>query len=487
MKKLFSTLAFLTILTLTKVLAIDASISHACFKGEKGSYIEFNIYILGRSVTWEQVDTTDSQAKVEVGVFFKQKGQVVQFDKYAMNSPKSLDPLNFEDLRRYALAEGLYDIEVSLKDLHKVENAITYKSTIIVDYPDDMLRQSDIQLLSYVRADSTQNAQNTHIKNGYYMEVLPFAFYDRSYPNLTFYNEIYNADKGIGDDFMVSYAVCKLFATPNDKPLMIAHKRKKAAPYIVNLLQLDISQLESGNYRLVVSVRNRANELLSEKEVMFQRSNPNLEIKADTVSTETLNNEFVGQMAEKDLVYSLKSILMKVPDADVAVLNEMMKSKDLMAQRRYIFTYYSKISPNLPEQAHDEYQMIVKAVDRMYNNGFGYGFETDRGRIYLRYGRPDDIVTVENEADAPPYEIWVYNKLELTQQTNVKFLFFNPSLIQNGFRLLHSNCRNELRNPRWKADLYKNIPNQQTGSYIDGTSGVTRGFNRRAEEYFTDN
>jgi GWxTD domain-containing protein len=482
---------FLLILTLlmakTSLFAIDVSILHNCYKGAKENYIEFNIYVLGRSVEWKQLDSIDSQASLEVGIFFKQKGQVVKFDKFAMRSPKSIDPLNFEDFHRYAIANGNYDLEVTLKDMNKEDKPITYKSTIWVDFDGDLLRQSDIKLLGYIKPDSTEG--DPRVKFGYFMEALPFNFYDSHSTELNFFSEIYNADKGIGDDFVLSYEIKKQNASPTERPILIAHKRKKAESFIPNIQQMDIKGLESGNYQLVVSIRNRANELLSQKAVFFQRSNPNLEdnANADLITTDALEKEFVGKLEEKELRYTLKSIIMKVAEDDVAVISEMIKTKDLVAQRRYIFKYFTKISPNLPEQAHDEYMVVVKAVDKMFNYGFGYGFETDRGRAYLKYGRPDDIITVENEASAPPYEIWTYNNVEKTKQTNVKFLFYNPNLTANGYRQLHSTCRGETNNPRWVTELYKGVPNELTGSLIDGNGGVQRNFNRRAVELMNDN
>jgi GWxTD domain-containing protein len=469
----------------THLFAIDVSILHNCYKGAKENYIEFNIYVLGRSVEWKQLDSIDSQASVEIGIFFKQKGQVIQFDKFAMRSPRSIDPLNFEDFHRYAIPNGNYDLEVTLKDMNKDDKTVTYKSTIWVDFGDDLLRQSDIKLLGYVRPDSSEG--DPRVKFGYFMETLPFNFYDSRSTHLNFYSEIYNADKGIGDDFVLSYEIKKQNATPTERPILIAHKRKTAENFIVNIQQMDITGLESGNYLLQVSIRNRANELLNQKVVFFQRSNPTLTENADLITTDALAEEFVGKLEEKDLRYTLKSIIMKVPEDDVSVINEMLKTKDLTAQRRYIFKYFVKISPNIPEQAHDEYMVVVKAVDKMFNYGFGYGFETDRGRIYLKYGRPDDIITVENETSAPPYEIWTYNNVEKTKQTNVKFLFYNPNLTANGYRQLHSTCRGETNNPRWVTELYKGVPNEQTGSLMDGNGGVQKNSNRRAVELMNDN
>jgi GWxTD domain-containing protein len=484
MKKRTLILAIFTLIAL-RLFAVEVSVTHSCLRSGTGNYAEFNIYIVGRSVKWEQVDTINSQARIEVGVYFKQKGQVIQFDKYALKSPKSLDPENFLDIKRYEITNGLYDIEVSIKDLNNPSDAVTYKSNIIVDFDNINLRMSDIQLLANVIQDSANQRQGA--KNGVYMEPLAFNYYDRNYSTLIFYSEIYNADQVIGDDFMVSYSIMKANSEPNARPIMIAHKRKKATAYIANLHELDIQKLESGNYRLIVSMRNRNNDLMNEKEVFFQRSNPFLEVGVtDTITEDALQKEWVWLLDEKALNFSLRSILMKVPDEDVSLVNDMLKNKELTAQKRYVFRHFAKISPSMPEQAYDEYSMTIKTVDRQYSNGFGFGFETDRGRIFLRYGRPDDVVTVENEIGAPPYEIWVYYKLDRTQQTNVKFLFYNPSLVVNGYRLLHSTCRNEVMNPRWKYELYKNLPNERTGSFIDGTSGVQRNFNRRAEELFAD-
>ena len=103
MKRLFILAILWLSLSYTASAAVEVSVSHACFKGEKENYIEFNLYIVGQSVKWMQVDTTDSQAHVEVNVLFKQNGKTVQFDKYAIKSPKSLDPINFVDVKRYGL------------------------------------------------------------------------------------------------------------------------------------------------------------------------------------------------------------------------------------------------------------------------------------------------------------------------------------------------------------------------------------------------
>jgi hypothetical protein len=100
----------------------------------------------------------------------------------------------------------------------------------------------------------------------------------------------------------------------------------------------------------------------------------------------------------------------------------------------------------------------------------------------MKYGAPSDYVTVETDPNAPPYEIWFYNQFPQTKQNNVKFVFYNPSLVSNGFIMLHSNARGEINNPRWEVELYRDSGQDPTnGSFIDGTQmgdGVGRAARR---------
>jgi hypothetical protein len=99
---------------------------------------------------------------------------------------------------------------------------------------------------------------------------------------------------------------------------------------------------------------------------------------------------------------------------------------------------------------------------------------------------PSDVVTVETEQSAPPYEIWFYNQFPQTGQNNVKFLFYNPSLATNGYKLLHSNARGEVHNPQWEVELYRNAPQapgSASGNFIDQTH-VQGGMGRNARRLY---
>lgn len=455
----------------TSLFSLDASLSYATFKSPQLNYIEIYLHIAGQTVEFAPLTDSTKQAGVEVLILFKQGENIVKFDKYSLNSPISTRPTDFIDLKRYALKNGEYQLIVGVTDINRPENAKEYNTKIIIDFGEDKVQQSGIQLLaSYKKEDSG----SPFVKNGILLEPLPYNFYGKNASSLMFYNEVYNTNT-LDDDFLVSYSIEKL---ENDQPkkLMIGHKLKKPSPITPILLQMDISQLESGNYNLRVEIRSKTKELLSKKVIFFQRSNPYLEADMPDLAAIDLKTEFVGKLTPKQLEYSLRAMTTQLPQADVEVVNTMLKEKNLDAQRLYLFSFWVQRNPTNPEFAYSKYIEVANAIDKQFKSGFRYGFETDRGYIYMKYGQPDDIERREEEPSAPPYEVWSYNDFPQTHQTNVKFIFYNPSLAPGDFVLLHSNAIGEISNPSWEQELYRDA---------NGNIGEDS-FNKNANRVFRD-
>ena len=464
--------------------AIDASVSYATFKSPRQNYVEVYLYISGRSVSFEALADSLSQAQVEVIILFKQNGTIIKGDKYALTSPLVEQPIDFVDLKRYALENGTYEMAVAIHDLKKEDNSKEFQTEFIIDYSSEGVQQSSLQLLSAFQRATEE--ENIFVKNGIQMQPLPFNFYGRHASSLIFYNEIYNTDQAVGEDFLVSYSIER---ENNDKPelVMAGHKRQQAQPIVPLLIQMDISKVASGNYYLVVDVRNRSKELLSRKKLFFQRSNPFFEQeKLEMLSDVNIEEEFVNKLSPKQLEYSLRALTPKIPPSDAEMVNTMMRARNHEGQRLYLFSFWAKESPNNPEFAYKKYMEVASAIDVKFNSGFRFGFESDRGFIYLKYGQPDDIESRNMEPSAPPYEVWTYYEFPSTNQNNVKFVFYNPSLAPGDYQLLHSTAIGELNNPQWQRQLYRSVPGQIQGSdYLEGTDMLDN-INRNANRIFID-
>lgn len=461
--------------------ALDASISFATFKSPKQNYVEVYLQVVGNTVNFITIDSNQYQAAVEVVILFKQFDNIIKFDKYQLSSPVCGFPTDFIDQRRFGLEDGVYELEISVNDVNMAENSKRFQKIFTLDYGQEKIQQSDIQLLSSFKRD-TSNSQYT--KNDYYLETLPFNFYGKNASRLIFYNEIYNTDRVLNEEFLIRYQVDKVESNGSTQTVLLGHKKRIPKPVNVILLQKNITELKSGNYNLVIEIRNQQDELLSSKTVFFQRSNPYLE-ESELLSAD-LSREFVDQLDADQLRYSLRAIAMNVKEADVEILNMIIRNEDLEPKRRFLFSFWAGQNPNNPGGTYEKYMEVARAVDKLYQSGFGYGFETDRGYTFMKYGKPNDIINVDDDPSAPPYEIWAYNEFPVTQQNNVKFIFYNSSLDGGNYTLLHTTARGELNNPQWEVELYRDAPNDAaSGNFIDNTR-MGDNFNRRARRLFND-
>ncbi|NNE30607.1 MAG: GWxTD domain-containing protein [Saprospiraceae bacterium] len=463
--------------------ALDVSFSHCSFNSQQGPYLESYIHVIGSTVSFIDVEGGQKQASVEVLIIIKDGEKIVAFDKYNLHSPLTATTVNFVDQKTYLLPSGRYTIELEVRDNHQEGNEVKMNSNAVLEFEENQFGQSDIQLLG---AYSKTDREGPMIKNGYFLETLPFNFYNKKASKLAFYLEIYNSDKIVQEEFLVRYYIDQLGDNSTKKTVKLGHKKRMPKAVNVVMLQMDIQGLPSGNYFLTVEIRDRNNELLSSREVYFQRSNPFLDTKnLAEVATE---DEFVNELDSASLVYGLKAIAMHISARDGEVLNMILKERKNKAMRGFLFRYWAAKNPNSPKLAYERYMEVARAADKTFESGFGYGFESDRGNIFMKYGKPNDIVRVDNELDAPPYEIWVYETFPFTNQSRVKFLFYNPTLGAGAFRLLHSDCRAEINNPQWEVELYRDAApesiNNET-NYVDATR-VTDSFTRRARRIWED-
>ncbi|MBD3278149.1 MAG: GWxTD domain-containing protein, partial [Candidatus Aegiribacteria sp.] len=77
-------------------------------------------------------------------------------------------------------------------------------------------------------------------------------------------------------------------------------------------------------------------------------------------------------------------------------------SLDDEAKSRFYASYWQ----NAPEQRELFEQRCEDS--RRYASSIREGWQTDRGRVYVIYGPPDDIESVSFQGEQVPYEIWYY-------------------------------------------------------------------------------
>lgn len=481
MKNLYLILAFLISVSLN---AQNLSITPLTFKSPEQSYVEVHLFVLGSSVQFaaNSADSIQKQATVEVLMLLRQDTHIVNYEKYMLNSPEVVTPVNFVDLKRFAVDNGDYELEVQVKDINQSLAPVIVKKKISVNFSSDSLNISDIQLIASIRPDTTGGLLT---KSGYFLETLPYQFYTKESKNIFFYTEVYGTDQYIGQDYALHYRIELIYTNGRKKTMIQKTVRRKPMPILPVLMQGDIKELPSGNYRLVVEIQNKDQEVLAANSVLFQRSNPNVSqvILREPIK---LDGKFVEKIDSEEVYYALKAMIPILENNQTAYVNELIRNGNYEQQKQYLHTYWSKQNEKNPKALYDAYLEVARAVDKKFHSGLGAGFESDRGYIFLKYGRPDDITTVEDEPSAPPYEIWSYNQFTSTGQQNVRFLFYNPTLAVGQFQLLHSTARGELFNPQWEVELYRDdVSGSIQGTNLDSRT-VPDNVGRRARRYFND-
>jgi GWxTD domain-containing protein len=466
--------------------ALDAGYSYAVYHNGETPFVELNFEIAAASIRFKQVDSTQMQGGVEVLILFKQGDRVANYEKFQLNSPLLDAPANLLDVKRFGIENGKFEVEITFIDVNNRDNRREISFPLQIEIGEKPY-MAELQLLRSFKPDESTNP---FTKNGFYLEPLPFNFYNRNAQRVAFYTEIYHSDKFATEPYLVRYFIEELSGNGYTRLAAVGSQRKKPSKIDAVLAQMAIADLASGSYRLNVEIRDEKNVVVCQRSIEFQRSNPPAEpFIAGKVTDEELSKQFVEKLTDEELAYALRAIGPVVGNHQSEALKNILVTREPKQMRFFLFNHFVSVNNVDPEAAYTKYMEVAKAIDRKFNSGFGYGFETDRGHTFMKYGKPDDMISVNDDPSAPPYDIWVYYNYPATKQTNVKFLFYNQSLSPGDYILLHSTARNELQNPRWEVELYRRSPNEidtSNGSNYHDSTRMVRNNGRNARALFND-
>lgn len=425
------------------------------------------------SVVYKQFEPGKFKATVEIQTIFKQGDKVCNYSKIALDSPVVTDTLkisgSFLDQQRFSLENGEYTLEISVTDLNSASKT-PYKAqqTIVVNMPSDHPVVSDILLVD-TYAKTKKPSEFT--KNGYDMIPRVYAYYLKNNNTLTFYAEAYNSDKYFkdGGKYMINYYIESYESSKKMKDFNFV-KRVDVGPVNVLLNNIDISSLPSGNYYLVLEMRDRTNKLMASNSTFFQRYNPGVEVGMDDLSSVSLENSFVSEITNIDTLREyIRCLNPRCSEMERDYSNNLVKTNDLKTMQQFFLNFWSTRAPLNAKAAWDEYYAQVKRVNASFSTRTKKGYMSDRGYVYLKYGTPDKINEEPYEPGAFPYEIWHY--YEVANQRNKHFVFMSRDMVTNDYTLIHSDVVGEVSNYRWQLEIYSRFYGPDyTGDIIDQTT-----------------
>lgn len=464
-------------------------------------YVETYLSFDANSVNY--VDNGDGWAKatVEIVMVVTRGDSTVLAKKYNLNSPvvsksNNIDyNFSFMDVQRVQLANGIYNIHFEMRDLGSKAEPVTLDQKVTLDYNRKHASLSSILPVANATPTVTENKLS---RSGYDMEPYVNDLYPQQINELAFYYEIYNiAEETQGKDFVTISFIenqetgRRVESTLQGKRMAVkettiinAKNSTITAPGMVTPVfnAIDISQLPSGNYNLVVEVRNLKNDLVLYDKMPFFRSNPAVVDEAVPVSA-----TFAGRINEEtQMNLYLRALYPIALEREKAEAESLAERVGMMIEKQEFFYHFWERRNKLDPES--EWRQYKERLDYVQSN-FQYvntpGYLTDRGRVYLQYGAPDFVrdeknfvattrglsgggatrnrVTAQMQGQNNtslatngqifylPYQIWRYNNLP-TQDANRVFLFWDE--FRSGhYKLLNSNARGEVQEMDWERRL----------------------------------
>ena len=465
------------------------------------TYLQFDAW----TMHFDEVAPSTYRASAEVTIVLSQQDSVCYVKKYDLSSPtvQSLDQLDFSfiDVQRFSVRNGLYDLTVSLREKGVDAIAATVSEKLIINYDARQPMLSSLQLMAKVTPTQRENILS---RGGYDMEPYVNDFLPEQVEQLPYYYEVYNIDQEVGDKPFLAVAYLEEQQTGARVEGTQTVARKNAAQTVPILGTMDVKELPSGNYNLVVEVRNRDNQTLLYKRLPFYRSNPG--VKGKEVSE--FATTFAGRYNDEDqLNLYLDGLYPIASDAENNIVKDLVRRPALEEKQAFLYRFWQRRNALDPEGEWLKYKERIDYVQEHFSYPLTRGIVTDRGRVYLQYGPPDFIRDEKNYVSANrigsnneqapvtmqlgntqrdgspmyqgtsqghvfylPYQLWRYNKLA-TDDPNRVFLFWDEH--RSGYyTLLNSNARGEVQDPGWERRLCR----QQLNEGVVGEVGEQ--FNR---------
>ncbi len=175
---------------------------------------------------------------------------------------------------------------------------------------------------------------------------------------------------------------------------------------------IPVDSLSDGNYQLTLALNDQKNNLLwqSQHKVMVQ--NPAILTKGD-FEEKIAQVEYISRRGEYDTL-----------------------KRAGIEQRDSLWRVFWKSRDPTPDTEKNEYRDAYYEKIHFANNNFGSslrpGWRTDMGRVYIKFGQPDEIEKHPFETDSQPYEVWYY------YQEGLKIIFLD----RHGFgdyRIVYAN------------------------------------------------
>lgn len=454
---------FVSILVAHSVHAqkLNVNFDYASFRYDSvRTYVDFYYSFNGRSLHFLRIADKDSAGKFSFAdsLLFRVIVRMPNSDSAALRQVW-VAPVTVPDTTReyfdkslvgkidFVVLPGKYELAINCSDVNNPLNTDSVSSDFPVpSYDGKSLESSEVELCSTI---SPGQSGGIFYKNTYNVVPNPSATYGLGMPIIYYYLEVYNIPDTKGDSLFTSgFEIRDSFGQVRKTSY---RTRKKFGTSSVEVGTVNGSNLRTGAYTFSYTVIDSAANTYTTSSRKFFVYNPGLgkpEVPDSNVGSGAILSSVYGAMGEQQLDNEFAEARYISTSAERDQYKEL---STVDSKRLFLYDFWKKRNADQASNGKDartQYLQRIAYANDHFRAGTRDGWKTDRGRVYVMYGNPDEIDRHPSETDSKPYEIWYYNSLE----GGVSFDFIDRTGYGE-YSLVNSTEHSEIHDDNWQQYL----------------------------------
>jgi len=426
---------------------------------EHVALVEFYYGLLRHQLQFRDMDSF-YQATVYVWLeIFNDKGVVID-TLYKVVPIRIFDPLEQGnqsyrnlDVMQALIKPGEYSVRMTIEDGNSRTDDQNYTGKYgerqikisVPDYTNDNLSISDIELAYQIQILDEADTLSENPLNKSNRKVIPnpSVRFINADSMMYFYAEIYNLKFG-KEASKEYYVSCRVEDLAGGVVSDYGRKRYfKPGDNALISSGIDVYDLPEGQFRLMLEVEDSEDQSVVSTSKLFELLYETYEI-APAVAEEDFTLEDAELMEKVIRYYAIKTEM------------DQYKAADLEGKKEILKRFWQSRDPD-PDTRLNEFKIEAFRRFALANEKFSVGavarkksWKSDRGRVYIKYGPPDEIESYPSTMGAEPYMRWTYHNYP--QQGYIFFIFVDESGYGD-YTLKHSTAKGEMTDYEWENKL----------------------------------
>lgn len=443
---------------------IDFSVDAVGFKGQDGyTFVEFYLLLRPSQFVLEEQKNKTYEASFTIGIsVIDSTGAVVQSTSqprvFQTDQPIVINRRGEErvmiDEIAVSLQPGRYRANVRVYDEYGKREGKATKPFIADSYAENLLMVSDLQFSTLIKQDPSEPRFS---KNGLSITPNPMRIFEK-WPETTeegpykprtmyVYFELYHlAGSPSGDPTTYDLAYALKNHTTGVRTALPSQKNlAKSGTETLKVYALDFVSFPEAVYSLEVTAHDNSNGAQVTRESVFEVVQPPAPPPPTTVLT----------APQADRGFRMLKFVASQRDLG------LYKKLDLVGKTEFLINYWKDRDPT-PGTPENEFMIVINERFSFAEFQLG-GADGDRGRVYMRYGEPEEIERHEADNETKGYQLWYYvsgvdGDPTRREAGNRDFFVFGDRLGVGKFELLNCSAKNDVYNPDWKNLLNLSTP-----------------------------